>query len=177
MNWAWYLFSFKGRINRARYIVAQLVLITCWLVLWPLQWKTLHLDLVVAIAMWWINTATTVKRLHDRNWSGWWAVPIFVFNRLAYLYYGLFIGGYFGVDISIAGELLLVMTAVAISLLGTWIFIELVFLIGTEGRNRFGPDPLAHVTTGTPENSRSDQHGVPAFLVHRAGAAPTSVLD
>ena len=180
MTYIWLLFSFRGRINRARYLVVQLALLTFWL-LWlkflfqfSQQWTTLLVDWVVTIAMIWINAATTAKRLHDRNRSGWWAVAVFVLNRLCYVYYGLFFGSYFGVDISIAMELLLVMLAVALSLLATWAFIELVFLIGTDGSNRFGPDPLARVPTGAPANSGSDQNDVPAFLVHRAGALPAS---
>jgi uncharacterized membrane protein YhaH (DUF805 family) len=31
MDWTWYLFSFKGRINRARYWLAMLVIL-CWMV-------------------------------------------------------------------------------------------------------------------------------------------------
>jgi len=42
---------------------------------------------------------------------------------------------------SSAKELLVVMIAVALSLLQTWAIIELFFLIGTDGPNRFGPDP------------------------------------
>jgi uncharacterized membrane protein YhaH (DUF805 family) len=180
LTYIWLLFGFKGRVNRARYLVVQLALLTFWL-LWlkfPIQvssqWETLFFDGVVTIAMIWINAATTAKRLHDRNRSGWWAVAVFVLNRLFYVYYGLFFGSYFGVDISIAWELLLVMLAVALSLLATWAFIELVFLIGTDGSNRFGPDPLARVPSGAPTNSHSDQNGVPAFLVRRAGALPAS---
>jgi uncharacterized membrane protein YhaH (DUF805 family) len=154
LHYIWLLFGLKGRINRARYLVVQLALLTFWL-LWlkfpfqvSSQWETLLFDGVVTIALIWINTATTAKRLHDRDRSGWWAVAIIILNRLIYVYYGLFFGLSFGVDISIAEELLLVMLAVAMSLLGTWVFIELIFLIGTDGSNRFGPDPLARVPTG-----------------------------
>ena len=118
MDYARFLFSFKGRINRARYLVVQLALLTFWLILWlkfsfhfSSQWEALHW--VVAITMIWINAATTVKRLHDRNRSGLWAVAIFIVNRPSYVYYGLFFGLYFGVDISSAKELLLVILAVA----------------------------------------------------------------
>jgi uncharacterized membrane protein YhaH (DUF805 family) len=181
LHYIWLLFGLKGRINRARYLVVQLALLTFWL-LWlkfpfqvSSQWETLLFDGVVEIALIWINTATTAKRLHDRDRSGWWAVAIIILNRLTYVYYGLFFGLSFGVDISIAEELLLVMLAVAMSLLGTWVFIELIFLIGTDGSNRFGPDPLARVPTGAPANSRSDdQHSVPAFLVRSAGAPSAS---
>ena len=58
-----------------------------------------------------------------------------------------FSGLYFGVDLSTARELLLLTFAVALPLLQTWVVIELFFLIGTDGPNRFGPDPLARVAT------------------------------
>jgi uncharacterized membrane protein YhaH (DUF805 family) len=176
MDYARLLFSFKGRINRARYLVVQLALVTFWLILWlkfsfhfSSQWEALHW--VVAIPMIWINAATTVKRLHDRNRSGWWAVAVFAVNRLAYVYYGLFFGLYFGVDISIAKELLLVMLAVALSLLQTWVIIELFFLMGTDGPNRFGPDPT-RTAPSSPIDSRPEPASVPDFLVRRARPRP-----
>src|ERR1700682_818497 len=177
MDYVWLLLGFKGRINRARYCVVQLALLTIWLV-WlkfqpqfSSQWTALCFDWAVAITMIWINTATTAKRLHDRNRSGWWAVAIYIVNHLSYLYYGLFFGLYFGVDISTAKELLLVMLAVALSLLGTWIVIELFFMMGTDGPNRFGPDPT-RTAPNPPIDSRAEPTGVPDFLVCRAGPAP-----
>jgi uncharacterized membrane protein YhaH (DUF805 family) len=172
MDYARLLFSFNGRITRARYLAVQLALLTVWLVLWlksPFQqWQVLHW--VAASALIWINTATTAKRLHDRNRSGWWAVAVFVVNRLSYLYYGLFFGLYFGVDISGAEQLLLVMFAVALSALQTWIIIELFFLIGTDGPNPFGPDPTRS-SPKSPSVSHAQSYGVPDFLLHRAGPA------
>jgi uncharacterized membrane protein YhaH (DUF805 family) len=176
MDYAWLLFSFKGRINRARYLVVQLALLAFWLMLWlkfsvqfSSQWEALHW--VVAITMIWINAATTAKRLHDRNRSGWWAVAVFVVNRLSYAYYGLFFGLYFGVDISTARELLLVMLAVVLSVLQTWVVIELFFVMGTDGPNRFGPDPT-RTLPNSPLASRAEPAGVPDFLVRRAGPTP-----
>jgi uncharacterized membrane protein YhaH (DUF805 family) len=166
MDYARLLFSFKGRINRARFLVVQLALLTSWL-MFSSQWEAL--DWVFTIAMIWINLATTAKRLHDRNRSGRWAVAIFIVNRLSWVYYGLFLGLHFGVDISIAREWLLVMLVVAQSLLQTGIFIELFFMRGTDGRNRFGPDPLASVATGAPIDWRPNQRSVPGFLVQHAG--------
>ena len=122
----------------------------------------------------WVNLATTVRRLHDRNWSGWWAVAVFAVNRLSYLYYGLFLGLSFGVDISVAEELLLVMIAVALGVLQTWIIIELLFLAGTDGPNRFGPDP----TRATPQSligPRAEPAGpiswCPALQIRRASVS------
>ncbi len=176
MDYVWFLFSFKGRTNRPRYLVVQLALLTFWLILWlkfsfhfSSQWEALHW--VVAITMIWINAATTVKRLHDRNRSGSWAFPIFILNRLSLVYYGLFFGLSFGVDISIAKELLLVMLAVAMSLLQTWVVIELVFLMGTDGPNRFGPDPTrTALNPSIGAESRPALNSVPAVLVRRAGS-------
>lgn len=114
----------------------------------------------------WINLTTMAKRLHDRDRNGWWAVAVFVTNRLSYLYYGLFFGLYFGVDISGAEQLLLVMSAVALSAMQTWIIIELFFVIGTDGPNRFGPDPTRPVAK-PPVETRAEPFGVPEFLLHR----------
>ncbi len=170
MDYAWLLLSFKGRINRARYLVVQLALLTVWLVVWlKLSPQGEALRWVVALAMLWINMATTVKRLHDRDRSGWWAAAVFLVNLLSYTYYSLFLGLYFGVDLSISKELLLVMLAVALPLLQTWVVIELFFLMGSDGRNRFGLDPLPQVGTGASTAARAVQDNVPAFLVHGAG--------
>jgi uncharacterized membrane protein YhaH (DUF805 family) len=175
MDYATLLFSFKGRISRVRFLVVQLALLTLWLLLWlksPFQqWVVLHA--AVVIAMVWINTATTAKRLHDRDRSGWWAIAVLVINRLSYVYYGLFLGAYFGVDRSGVEELALVMVAVALSLLQTWIVIELFFLIGTDGANRFGPDPT-RTTPNSDIDPRPASLGVPQFLLHRAGPLPRS---
>jgi uncharacterized membrane protein YhaH (DUF805 family) len=173
MDYARLLFSFKGRINRARFLVVQLTLLALWFIVWvklPLSFAPQWEPWVLSIAMIWINAATTVKRLHDRNRRGWWAVAIFVVNRLSYVYYGLFFGSYFGVDISTAGQLLLVMVVVALSLLQTWVVIELFFMIGTDGPNRFGPDPT-RTLANSPIDSRPEPAGVPDFLVLRSGAA------
>jgi uncharacterized membrane protein YhaH (DUF805 family) len=172
MDYARLLFSFNGRLNRARYLAVQLALLTVWLVLWlksPFQhWQVLHW--IAAAALIWINTATTAKRLHDRDRSGWWAVAILVVNRLCYVYYGLFFGLYFGVDVSGARELLLVMFAVALSALQTWVVIELFFMIGTDGPNRFGSDPTRSPPK-SPVVSHAPSLGVPDFLLQRAGPA------
>ena len=52
------------------------------------------------------------------------------------------------------------MIFVALALVQTGIFIELFFMPGTDGRNRFGPDPLASL----PTDWRPSHAGVPGFL-------------
>jgi len=166
LSGVWLLFSFKGRIGRARYLVVELALLALWLWLElrfysSAQWE----HWLIAAPMIWVNFAVTAKRLHDRDRSGWWAVAVFAVNRLSYVYYGLFFGLAFGVDLSIAVEFLLVMSAIALSLLQTWVVIELFFLSGTEGPNRFGPDPTA--TPDSPIDLRPQPTGIPDFLVSR----------
>jgi uncharacterized membrane protein YhaH (DUF805 family) len=169
MDYVRLLFGFKGRINRARFLVVQLPLLAFWLIFafrlstQPEAWNGL-----IVVAMIWINLATMAKRLHDRDRNGWWALAFFIFGRLSYIYYSLFIGLYFGVDISIVQELPLVMLAVALSVLQTGILIELFFMPGTDGRNRFGPDPLASAATGGPTDWHPNQRSVPGFLVQPA---------
>src|SRR5262249_2682241 len=113
MNWTWYLFGFKGRINRAKYWLAGLIIVAFMLVfaglvvgtgimagggtisfnvedvfylIDPAAWRALtlaKLPLLLVKATGtalfvWIFTATSVKRLHDRDRRGWWMVPFFV---------------------------------------------------------------------------------------------------
>jgi uncharacterized membrane protein YhaH (DUF805 family) len=176
MRYAGYLFGFRGRLNRARYLVVQVALLAFWFIFWvksafgfASEWGALHW--AVAITTLWINAATTVRRLHDRGRSGWWAVAILAVNRLSYVFGGLFFGLHFGVDLSIAEELLLVLLTVTLTLLQTWIVIELFFLIGSDGLNRFGPDPT-RTAANSPVTLRAEPAGVPDFLVHRADPLP-----
>jgi uncharacterized membrane protein YhaH (DUF805 family) len=119
----------------------------------------------------WINLAVTAKRLHDRNRNGWWAVAVFVVNRLSYVFYGLLFVVSFGIDISLAEELLFALFAVTVSLLQTWVVIELFFVAGTDGPNRFGPDPT-RATLQYPVDSLPEPAGIPDFLVSRTGPLP-----
>ena len=172
MAWVSLLFGFKGRTGRARYLLVELALLALWLMLWlklrlyvSPEWE----HWLIAIPMIWINLAVIAKRLHDRDRSGWWAIAVFALNRLSYLYYGLFFSSYFGVDISTATETLLVAVALALSLLQSWVVIELFFLAGTDGPNRFGPDPAA--TPNSPVEGRPQPASVPDFLVPPASGA------
>ena len=167
MDYIRLLFGFRGRINRAQFLIVQLPLLVFWFVFaFRLSPQPDAWDAAIVIAMIWINLATVAKRLHDRDRNGWWALAFFIFGRLTYAFNSLFFGLYFGTDISIASELLLVLLVVAFSLVQTGIVIELFFMPGTDGRNRFGPDPLA----SAPTDWRPNQPGVPGFLVQPAGA-------
>jgi uncharacterized membrane protein YhaH (DUF805 family) len=82
----------------------------------------------------WIFLATAIKRLHDRDRSGWWIVLFFfvpgLFNQFS--------------DLLPDSNWVLPFNLTA-STLWLWGIVELFFLSGTSGHNRFGPDPLADV--------------------------------
>lgn len=178
MDWTWYLFGFKGRLNRAKYWLSGLVTLSfmaafVWLIyltlmlsfvahamntphgkgtvsfgfdvddifllLDPAAWRALSfakLPLVLVkatglVVILWMFVATSVKRLHDRDRSGWWLVPFIAVPYLFDHFSDLFPGGYFMLA---AGGIMFVLMI--------WGFVELYFLRGTKWTNKYGPDPL-----------------------------------
>ena len=167
MDWVWLLFSFEGRINRAKYWLAGLVIL-CWMIFFVFIYacisvpfggpRTFNIDLndvfgLIDPATWrpltradipalivhglgtplflWVFLATSVKRLHDRDKSGWWMVPFFVMPGLYKQFADRLPDSYF-----------LLPVAVAMFVLIIWAFVELYFLKGTRWPNLFGPNPL-----------------------------------
>ena len=97
----WMLFSFKGRLARPPYWILTLVVIFVW------SFLSLTIDrsvlarsvlaslaiLPLAIITLWIFFAVQVKRLHDRNISGRWALLYFIPGALLLaILNGLFAG-------------------------------------------------------------------------------------
>lgn len=133
------LFSFSGRINRAKYWLGTLILLIIGLVLGGFVFLiaaggsgiSLIILIPVGVVMFVIGLAIAVKRLHDRDKSGAWLLVYYVLpavlDRVARALEGS------------GGELLLSVASLGISL---WAVVELGFLRGTAGPNRYGPDPL-----------------------------------
>jgi uncharacterized membrane protein YhaH (DUF805 family) len=125
----------------------------------------------------WVYVATAIKRLHDRDKSGWWIVGFFVIPGL-YIQFADRLGdSYIALAIGIAAIVLTI-----------WGFVELYCLKGTRWTNRFGPNPLPKVQT-PPRRARSQwnqqnetepfPHSAAAPMVrlvmpHRLGPAPDS---
>jgi uncharacterized membrane protein YhaH (DUF805 family) len=76
----------------------------------------------------WICLATSIKRLHDRNRSGWWIVPFFVLPSFSSNIQGWLGESIFTFPIGLA-----------LFILCIWGFVELGFLRGSFSSNRFGP--------------------------------------
>lgn len=159
------LFGFSGRINRGKYWLATLV----WLMIWITaltafliagfailganlkdgslpsaedttallhlirDYGILSLIVIAFFVVSWISVfAIGVKRLHDRDRSGWW-ILLFYFGP------SLLAGAQNSTDAGLA-SLILGLGALVISI---WCLVELGFLRGTVGSNRFGPNPLS----------------------------------
>ncbi|MBM3545181.1 MAG: DUF805 domain-containing protein [Alphaproteobacteria bacterium] len=103
---------------------------------WPYIVGILALGLVNV----WISYAVAAKRLHDRDRTGWWAI-------VPWLVMIPGIAAMVGAS-SLPEDLSTLMFAVGAGIalvaiaMGIWLLIELGFLKGTAGPNRFGPDPL-----------------------------------
>jgi uncharacterized membrane protein YhaH (DUF805 family) len=185
MDWNWFLFSFEGRINRAKFWFAAFIwfatifsFMTIFLFVVTgiliasgndfqiVSTKTMHpafylLGFPLLVIGVWLFAATLIKRLHDRGKSGWWVAPFLIapglLDKLS--------------DWLDNPPLALLVSALSFGL-GIWCFVELFCLRGSKGPNPFGPDPLAPVNPSAPANSRWDQNSELQFVPHSAGPPP-----
>jgi uncharacterized membrane protein YhaH (DUF805 family) len=105
----------------------------------------------------WVYLATSVKRLHDRDKSGWWIVVFFMLPCL-YSQFGDRLGDSWA-------TMLFGLSAFVFSV---WGFVEMYCLRGSHRTNRFGPDPLAPIDT----RPGWDQNAEIEMVPHKAGPPP-----
>jgi len=162
MKWKDYLFGFRGRIGRARFLLYFAIAVPLYalliVVFWiyalsipgayenggPTPWPSDPLGILGAILFFLVLAATTlagaavtVKRLHDRD-KAWWWLMVYVVAPDVLLSLA---------EILAQAEILNLSAALVIEFaalaLATWGSVELTLLRGTPGDNRFGTDPLA----------------------------------
>ena len=92
----------------------------------------------------WVYLATCAKRLHDRDKSGWWAIPFLVVPGL----YAQFVD-------RLPNSYAMLPFALIVFALMIWGFIEIYCLKGTRWTNRFGPNTLPKEQTRARSGSRS----------------------
>jgi uncharacterized membrane protein YhaH (DUF805 family) len=114
----------------------------------------------------WFLVAAAIKRLHDRNRSGWWILaflvaPAVLSNMVDRID-----------DESYAATALALSLAYAAFGLKAWGIVELMFFKGTRGPNRFGPDPLAPAIPDRPAVVHWDQQSELKFVPPSAGPPP-----
>jgi uncharacterized membrane protein YhaH (DUF805 family) len=141
MDWASLLFSFHGRINRAKYWLTMLIYAILGVIL-GLVGLVLGQNLafgilafIVELAAFISGLAVIIKRLHDRDKSAWWLLVFYVVP-VALALIGTWIGMTSG---SLVVPIICGVVSVAV---GIWAFIEWGCLRGTPGTNQYGPDPL-----------------------------------
>jgi uncharacterized membrane protein YhaH (DUF805 family) len=113
----------------------------------------------------WVYAATSIKRLHDRDKSGWWMVPFFIIPGL-YQQLGDRLSGFYSA----------VFVGLAVGVLALWGLVEMYCLRGSPWTNRFGTDPLPKIQTrsrGEPRTSPAwDLQSEVEFVPHSAGPSP-----
>ena len=156
------LFSFKGRINRKPWWLASLgagftaSLLSAILealarssgetIVNPVTHQFEPTGIfglaisLIALANAWIAFALSAKRLHDRDRTGWWLLwQLLVILLAVFLTVVAFAvpKEQGAVWYALAGAAVLVAFIISV-----WLFVQIGFLRGTQGPNRFGPDPL-----------------------------------
>ncbi len=166
MSFTSLLFSAHGRINRAKWwwtalfwavvwTVALIVLILSYVgdfanfspdmdseqlvsLMFRLGGGLIGFLLVVLLPMAVSGIFLGIKRLHDRNKSGWWILLFYVAPSLLE-----------GASTT-AGAGLSFVFSIASLVLCVWGIVELGFLRGTSGPNAYGPDPLSGAVLAGP---------------------------
>ncbi|KSB88435.1 hypothetical protein AS593_05235 [Caulobacter vibrioides] len=90
----------------------------------------------------WPGIAVMVKRLHDRNRSGWFALIAWVPSLTALAL------------IPFANQTYLMVNSIFSALVGIWILVDLGILDGTKGPNRYGASPKG---LGVPTDAELDE--------------------
>ena len=121
--WSWeFWLSPNGRRNRKPYILYN---VAVWLLSGVIALLT-AVPLVgwaFGVLLFYANCINVIKRLHDVDMSGWWAVVPAVVS----------------VGLLAAGSLIIGTIAFFVNV---FLWIYLIFKKGTEGENKYGSDPL-----------------------------------
>jgi uncharacterized membrane protein YhaH (DUF805 family) len=95
---------------------------------------------VIGLVNMWVAFALSAKRLHDRDRTGWWLIWQLLILILAVILVVVAIAvpqEQGAVWYALAGA-----ACLAAFVISVWLFVQIGFLRGTQGPNRFGPDPL-----------------------------------
>lgn len=149
MDWNFLLASRRGRINLKPFWIATATIYGLGIgLVWASYYAAAHYGVFNAFEFFGIVNSLVslqfflmcpliIKRLHDRDHSAWWLVPVWIMPQ-AYLFFGQhYLDALKG---SLPG-LEPISNFVVVVVFG-WAVFELAFLRGTLGQNRFGADPL-----------------------------------
>jgi uncharacterized membrane protein YhaH (DUF805 family) len=149
MNLTTLLFSFQGRINRAKDWLVTLIYLAIFIVCFVLafigfgissaisssgaliSYLLMAIFVIVGLLVIWSSIAAGIKRLHDREQSGWWMLVFWGASTVVNLLQET--------AATPGSKIILGVGSLAVTV---WVIIELGCLRGTQGPNRFGADPL-----------------------------------
>ena len=135
--------SFRGRANRQRYWLTVLSICGLFFVSAIVSVMLTSMPALALIVLpFWVAFlvavfANGVRRLHDRNKSAWWLLVFYVLPTILSVPFRFAEHG--GSDGLQATTAMLAVLGLPFSI---WGLVELGFLKGTAGPNRFGEDPL-----------------------------------
>jgi len=132
------LFTFDGRINRAKYWLAVVIYFVVLLIAAGLMFALpgmigIILMGIIYLAVLVSGIAVGIKRLHDCDKSGWWLLVFYVVPSVLS-----------AAATNMDASIVLNLASLAVTI---WGIVQLGFLRGTLGANRFGPDPIPGAAT------------------------------
>jgi uncharacterized membrane protein YhaH (DUF805 family) len=159
-GWLRFLFSSEGRISRKRYWLSY------FLPILGVYFLAAFLDVIIAngaanppavfrglatLFFLWPAFAVVAKRLHDRGYSGWWAavanglLPVIILSVAAYWYYTnkmRVAESTESVAHDAGGAIGFQWVIVGFALVWLYFAIQVAFVRGQIGENKYGDDPL-----------------------------------
>jgi uncharacterized membrane protein YhaH (DUF805 family) len=150
MRWVQALTEFRGRLRRRDFWLGLLILLLIEIALsfgfaglmrptgaTPIENAALWLALAILL---WSSAALIIKRLHDRGKSALW-YPLFGLAPALCYHLGVVYSSNISNVLSPAQQAFWLLGGI----LWVWAIIELGFMPGTKGPNRYGPDPRAAI--------------------------------
>ncbi len=140
MDWAYLFNSFDGRIGRQTFWIAMVALTVAELFGHAIaeQIQGERLSAIVDLAFTYPEFAVAAKRGHDRNMPQWLLIVFFATGAVLDLLTVLELTG-----TEDEPSIVSLVLALAFTVMGLALLVELGFRRGTPGPNQYGPDPLA----------------------------------
>jgi len=144
-----FYFSPSGRISRSQYWlryflpVAVIGIVFGFLSLIP-SWLFKLLPSLFNLVMLWPHIAILIKRIHDRNKSGWlvWLFYIPAILMVIFLIGTITAGATSATGAAVTLGIIAIVLGIAVLCVGVWFFVEFGCMRGTIGANKYGPDPV-----------------------------------